>query len=168
MTKHKEDQHKRVCSIDPTSRGIAFAVMDGPHELLDWGTQQSRIATKSRSLKRVMDLLEFYEPDVLVVDAQRTAASNQRRKASQLIAAVTRLAKTKKVSVYAYPRSQVRELMGRFGAHTKYDIAAAITRWLPELEPLMPRKRKPWMSEDERMNVFDAVSLCLTFYFCDG
>ena len=35
----------------------------------------------------------------------------------------------------------------------------------PELAPRLPRSRKPWMSEDYRMSIFDAVALALTFFF---
>ena len=31
----------------------------------------------------------------------------------------------------------------------------------PELEKRLPRVRKPWMSEDERMSIFDAVALAI-------
>ena len=31
----------------------------------------------------------------------------------------------------------------------------------PELAPRLPRFRKLWMSEDERMSIFDALSLAL-------
>ena len=32
----------------------------------------------------------------------------------------------------------------------------------PEIKRQAPPKRKPWMSEDERMNLFDAVALGVT------
>jgi len=32
----------------------------------------------------------------------------------------------------------------------------------PELAPRLPRFRKPWMSEDYRMSIFDAVAFGLT------
>jgi hypothetical protein len=35
----------------------------------------------------------------------------------------------------------------------------------PELAPRLSRFRKPWMSEDYRMSIFDAVALALTFFF---
>ena len=50
-------------------------------------------------------------------------------------------------------------------ATTKQEIAIAIAERFPELAPRLPRSRKPWMSEDYRMSIFDAVALALTFFF---
>jgi hypothetical protein len=45
---------------------------------------------------------------------------------------------------------------------TKRDRAVAIAEAFPELASRLPRVRRPWMSEDERMNIFDAMALALT------
>lgn len=47
------------------------------------------------------------------------------------------------------------------GTANKHDIAVAIADRFPELAPRLPRVRKPWMSEDYRMSIFDAVGLAL-------
>jgi hypothetical protein len=36
-------------------------------------------------------------------------------------------------------------------------------RFPEELGSRLPPERKPWMSEDSRMNIFDAVALALVF-----
>jgi hypothetical protein len=40
----------------------------------------------------------------------------------------------------------------------------AIAKRFPELAPRLPRFRKPWMSEDYRMSIFDAVAMALTLF----
>jgi len=50
------------------------------------------------------------------------------------------------------------------GAPNKQEIAGAIAKRFPELAPRLPRFRKPWMSEDYRMSIFDAVGLAITFF----
>ena len=47
---------------------------------------------------------------------------------------------------------------------TKREIAEAIVREFPELEPRLPPVRKIWMSEDVRMSIFDAAALAITFF----
>jgi len=37
----------------------------------------------------------------------------------------------------------------------------------PELTPRFPRFKKPWMSEDYRMSIFDAIAFA-TAFFCSG
>ncbi len=44
-------------------------------------------------------------------------------------------------------------------------MARAIAEQFPELVPRVPPVRKPWMSEDYRMSMFDAVGLGLTFFY---
>jgi hypothetical protein len=36
--------------------------------------------------------------------------------------------------------------------------------FLPELAPYRPPRRKLWMSEDDRMAIFDAAALAATFF----
>ena len=45
-----------------------------------------------------------------------------------------------------------------------YEVARAVADHLPELAPRLPPRRKPWMSQDERMSIFEAVAFGLTFY----
>ena len=40
-------------------------------------------------------------------------------------------------------------------------MAAAIAALFPELEPIVPRKRKVYRSEEARAEIFDAISLAL-------
>jgi hypothetical protein len=47
---------------------------------------------------------------------------------------------------------------------SKYAIAEAIAKHLPAFERHLPPQRKPWMSEDSRMGIFNAAALALTFF----
>jgi hypothetical protein len=44
----------------------------------------------------------------------------------------------------------------------------AIAKRFPELALRLPRFRKPWMSEDYRMSIFDAAGFALAFYSAQG
>lgn len=50
------------------------------------------------------------------------------------------------------------------GAANKHQIATAVVQKFPELAPRLPPDRKPWMSEDPRMAMFNAVALALTYF----
>lgn len=43
----------------------------------------------------------------------------------------------------------------------KYEVVTTPAWQFPELLPMLPKPRKPWMSEDERMASFDAIALGL-------
>jgi hypothetical protein len=51
------------------------------------------------------------------------------------------------------------------GQGTKHALAEMLAGRFPEeLASRLPPKRRPWMSEDYRMDIFDAVALALTFW----
>jgi hypothetical protein len=74
------------------------------------------------------------------------------------------LALSRNVKVKTLSRAEVKQAFAESGAGTKYEIAIAIANRFPELTPRLPRFRKPWMSEDYRMSIFDAVAFGLTFF----
>jgi len=47
---------------------------------------------------------------------------------------------------------------------TKQEMAELLAKKFPdELASRLPPKRKPWKSEDKRMDIFDAVALAVAF-----
>ena len=58
----------------------------------------------------------------------------------------------------------MKQAFSESGASNKYEIAVAIANRFPELAPRLPRFRKPWMSEDYRMSIFDAVGFAVSFF----
>ena len=74
------------------------------------------------------------------------------------------MAVTRKVSVASFSRDQVMKTFIADGQGTKHVLAEIIAKRFPEeLGSRLPPKRRPWMSEDYRMNIFDAVALVLVF-----
>lgn len=165
MKQQKEESEKLVCSFDPTTRGLAYVVMEGPAKILDWGVAEARFSKNRRCLDYAKELIEFYEPQAVIMEDPKGSGCRRYPRTARLLASLADQSRKLGVTAYLYPRDDVKELFRRFGAHTKYEIAKAISEWLPELAPSLPRKRKPWMSEDLRMSVFDAISFALTFYY---
>ncbi len=56
------------------------------------------------------------------------------------------------------------ETFAQQGVINKQSLAEAIARHMPAFERYLPPPRKPWMSEDSRMNLFDAAALALAFF----
>jgi hypothetical protein len=77
------------------------------------------------------------------------------------------MAVTRKVSVKLFSRDQVMKTFIADGQGTKRALAEIIAKRFPEqLGFQWPPKRKLWMSEDSRMNIFDAVALALLPHLC--
>ncbi len=63
-------------------------------------------------------------------------------------------------------RVSQKEVQRRLGAYpgrqlTKHKIALVLADKFPELWEHLPRVRKLWMAEDERMNIFDALAMAM-------
>jgi len=157
-------QAKRVLAVDPTSRGFGFVILEGPEILIDWGVKQIRTRKHRRCLERIEELIERYEPDVIVLEDCAAKRSRRCQRVCTLIQGIRALAACNKVPTRCFSRLRVRQVFSEQDASTKHEIATAIARQLPELKPHLPPVRKPWMSEDERMAIFDAVALALTYY----
>lgn len=146
-----------VIAIDPTTRGFAYAVLTDSEDLVDWGLVHVLVRTDANVLSRAERIFDLFPPDVLVLEDGR--GTRRRERARRLIAGIEALAEERNLRVVRISRSRVK---GAFApARTKQEIAEAIARRFPELAYRLPRPRKPWMSEDERMSIFDALSLAL-------
>jgi Holliday junction resolvasome RuvABC endonuclease subunit len=166
MTSVKE-VHKLVLAIDPAPRGFGYALFEGPQKPLDWGITEIRFQKNKRSFKHIKKLITYYHPDLVILEEPAGKGSRRCRRVEKLIDQVSLFAKLQKIPVQKYSRDRVREVFSMFGVRTKHEIAIKISEWLPVLSSRMPPKRKPWMSEDRRMNIFDAVALVLTYYYLE-
>jgi Holliday junction resolvasome RuvABC endonuclease subunit len=161
----RANRDTRILAIDPSTRGLGFAVLEGANGLIDWGVKETKTDKKTRSLKLIAELIERYQPSVVVVEDHAGKGSRRCKRVAGLIDDIHELAMKGKVRVKSFSRAKVKKAFSESGASNKYEIAKAIAERFPELAPRLPRFRKPWMSEDYRMSIFDAVALALTFFF---
>ena len=107
-------------------------------------------------------MIAHYEPDVLVLE---DASAKPVRRAPRIRALAKRLvsmSKKQDVSVILLKREQLRRIFFGDGQGTKYALAQILAERYPdELGLRLPPKRRPWMSEDSRMDIFGAVALAL-------
>lgn len=162
--KHATIVHKRVLAIDPTTRGFGYVVLEGPERLIDWGTRETCGDKHAGCLKLAAEMMDRYEPDVLVMEDPTGRDARRCRRVRELIGAIGAAAREQRCTTRGISRSQIHKTFGPSAARTKHQIASAIAEQFPELAPRLPPVRKPWMSEDARMSIFDAMGLALTYY----
>jgi Holliday junction resolvasome RuvABC endonuclease subunit len=155
---------KRVLAIDPTVRGFGFAVLEGPATLIDWGVRHANEDKNRRSLEKVSTLITRYQPEVLVVEQTTAKGCRRRLRARQLIEDLLALASTQHLRTRRVSRQRVERCFSKTDSATKRQIAVAIAQKFPELEPHLPPVRKCFMSEDDRMSIFDAVAFGYASY----
>lgn len=154
---------KRILAIDPIYRGFGFAVLEGPRRLVDWGVAGSADRDVSESVKRVVDLVERYGPDVVVTEKVEAVGGRRRMRARRLIALVEEVATANAAKVGRVPRLELLEEFPEMRPFSKDRVAAVIAARFPELRSSLPAVRRPWMSEDTRMAIFDAVAFGLAY-----
>lgn len=158
-------RYNLVLAIYPSARGFAFVVFEGPLSPVDWSVREVRGRHKNqRCLVGIAAVLERYQPDVLVLQDMSPNGTRRAHRLRELNGGIGELGEDRGIPVYAYSRAQVRDAFEPFGLANKHSIAEAIAKHIPAFDRYLPPLRKPWMSEDARMGLFDAAALALTFF----
>jgi Holliday junction resolvasome RuvABC endonuclease subunit len=156
-----------VLAVDPSTRGFGFAILEGPNRLIDWGVKETKRDKRKRSLKLIAELMERYQPNVVIVEEYKGKGSRRCHRVGELINDISKIALQRGIRVRSISRLKVKQAFSESGASNKHEIALAIASHFPELALRLPRFRKPWMSEDYRMSIFDAMAFA-TAHFRSG
>lgn len=129
-------------------------VLEAPHYLVDRG---QRIAHRtSGDLTRKVDaLLSKHYPAVLVLEDLAAPGALRRKRARREIRSMEHLAQKRGVRVERVARLAVLNTFAP--GKGKYEVALKLAEIFPDLSNRLPRKRKIWMPENPRINVFDAL-----------
>ena len=154
---------QRVLAIAPSKRGFGFAVLEGPNELIDWGTREAKREKNTKCLRQIAFLIERYSPDVVVIENHRDRSCRRSARIRELLEGIAALAFSKRAKLRRIPRSALKKVFSQFCATGKHQLAIEISKRFPELAAHVPPPRKPWMTQVARMSMFDAVAIALTF-----
>jgi|ERR1017187_203160 Holliday junction resolvasome RuvABC endonuclease subunit len=163
-----QPKHFRILAIAPSIRGFGFAVLEEQETLVDWGVKTVKKGDKNKqSLAKVKKLIADYQPGVLVLEDTSAKGSRRAPRIRKLCQQIIKMTANRKVSVKLFSRDQMMKTFIADGRGTKHALAEMIADRFPEeLGSHLPPKRKPWMSEDSRMTIFDAVALALLPHLC--
>ena len=165
-TEQPEDRELgiRVVALDPTSHGFGFVVFEGDTKLVDWGHAHIRPCTNAKCLAHVAGLLAHYVPQVIVVEDWESRESRRGKRVRKLLTEIVEFARGSKAEVARFSVKDIQQAFSPDGSPSKYQIAEMIALEFPELSFRLPPPRKIWDSEDERMSIFDAAALALTYF----
>ncbi len=139
--------------IHPTRIGYAVVSKSGP---IDWGVTRLRqpALQTSKHLNRLVDeLCRLWLPAVGIIRKSRRDRQHRSKVISRALA-------SRGIPVRWVPdRPVCRPGKGP----TKNELAGDLARQYPELKHLLPRKRRLWEPEDDRMHIFTAVGLAILF-----
>jgi len=160
---------KRMLAIAPNHRGFGYVVFEGPERLVDWGVRHVEGDKNKNSIAAVGELIGRYQPQVLVVEDINAKHCRRRERVRKLINELEEYTRERGLTVRRISQVKLKRAFLPLGIRNKHQMARFIAARFPELARFVPSERKPWMSEDERMAIFDAaahvlaraLSLCL-------
>ena len=159
------NQPVRVLAIAPTSRGFGYVVMEGPRQLISYGNKTILRNKNARALVWVDKFIRLYQPNILMLPDVNAKDTHRAKRIKELHHRMGTLARTREVKLTLVKTTQIRERLTGASRGTKQAMAEKLAEWFPdELQARLPPKRRPWMSEDPRMDLFDAVGLAMTFW----
>lgn len=157
----------RLLAVALTSRGLGYAVLEGEKSLVESSHSCMRGGDKNgQCVARVKKLVGIYRPGLMVL--QNAAAKESRRiqRIRRLQGELVKVAAQKNLGVDLVSEKDLRRLLLGNPRGTKDEIAEMLAQRFPnELALRLPAKRRPWQSEDSRMDLFDAVALAVAFRF---
>jgi Holliday junction resolvasome RuvABC endonuclease subunit len=149
-------------ALFPNVIGIGYACLENPQTLLKTGVIKLRPTTNIKAMHHVRDLIDIFNPKIVILRDFDTHKPRKNARIQSLLDEVVAYTQEKHIPTYRYTRQQIRDVFELYGATSKYEISKQIIHWFPVLADLAPQKRKPWLPEDARMGIFDAMALAIT------
>jgi hypothetical protein len=156
----RKETERRVLAIDPFSRGVGFAVLEGQDRLIDWGIRSTGRADNAKSARVIDKLIDRFRPDVLVLEDWDSAGSRRCDRVETLLKRIA-AKEGKRVLVRLVTRRHIRAIGPLPLTSTKQRRASFLAERFPEVQPFLPPARKRWTPEDDRMAIFDALSFAV-------
>ena len=146
----------------PYTRETIYAVLEGDDDLIDYGNKRINKDKNARSLAHIEKMIAHNQPDVLVLQDVNAKGTRRALRIKKLHREIVSVAKKRKLKVIKISGTELRRLLFGNEAGTKQEMAELLAKKFPdELASRLPEKRKPWKSEDARMDIFDAAGLAV-------
>lgn len=144
----------RVLGLASTTRGFAFAVLEGPDGLVDWGIRRTA-PTRDAMERALRPILRAGQPSLLAI--RDVKGSLKRRRGQLFFDVVKDIAEDREIHLNELSKAEIQAL-SHSERQAKWDVALAMSLSFPEIARRLPPRRKPWQSEDDRIGLFLAVA----------
>ena len=153
----------RIASVSLSANGFGCAIMEG-NTLIEYRNKMFLADKNANSLTHIDKFIIHYRPDVLVLNDVNARGTYRAPRIKDLYLAVIKLAKRIKLKTVKISNTELRTALLNDPKGTKHDMDEHLAKQFPnELAARVPPKRKPWKSEANRMDIFDAVGLAVVF-----
>lgn len=134
-------------------------MLEGGNRLIDWGVARLYSKKDEEFLVRVESMIARYSPAVIALEDVSSTRRSERT--AKRINDLVGYAMSIDIERALVTSGEIRSVLGLAHDEPKHAVASAIARLFPELAATLPPRRKPWQTEDERMNVFDATGIAI-------
>ncbi|MEI8288176.1 MAG: hypothetical protein WCH99_01785 [Verrucomicrobiota bacterium] len=153
----------RIASVSLSANGFGYAIMEG-NTLIEYRNKMFLADKNANSLTNIEKFMIHYRPDVLVLNDVNAKGTYRAPRIKELHRDVIKLAKRHKLKTVKISNTELRTMLLDDPKGTKHEMAERIAKQFPdELAARVPPKRKPWKSEANRMDIFDAVGLATAY-----
>jgi hypothetical protein len=159
---------ENMLALFPNVKGFGYAYFLDEHEPKYYGMSVIKPAEKAKCLKRIIAMIETYQPSILLLPTPDGKYNRKRKRIQEILEEIREYAGKQDIPVKTYSREQIRLVFEQFDANSKLEIAEKICIWIPELEKYKPAHRKSYMPEDYYQGMFDAISLIVTHSFLEN
>ena len=154
----------RILAVDIRADRIGYAAFETPGHLLDYGTSRFNSGEPGRT--RVEFLLRAVAPSVLVLGRPRTRSTRRRPRWTMNRSMIEREAKRIGVPVAFVGERALKSRFAEFNCRNKFQVAALLGTWFPELARHVPQARKCYEPEPWAIAYFDAIALGAAYFMC--
>lgn len=153
-------QVHRIIAISPTSKGVGYAIIEGP-VLIEYGIKYGEGPEKNKQcLRQLEQLLRQYYPTILVVEDTSKKDCRRSERVRRLIAGASILGLQHDCQVQVITKEEMHATFPQ--SRTRHEVATAVTEIFPELRRRLPPQRKFYATEDVKIAFFAAVALAVT------
>lgn len=152
----------RVLAVDIRADRIGYAAFETPDRLLDYGTSRFEAGKTGRA--RMEFLLRALAPSVIVLRRPRTRSTRKRPRWTMNLHVIEGEAKRLGVPARFVGERTLKTLFAEFDCRNKFQVAALLGTWFPELARHVPRKRKCYEPEPWTIAYFDAIALGAAYF----
>ena len=154
----KLSDRRSIVAIDPMPRGLAYVFFEHG-SLLDFGARWLR--GEISALAVLDSLLDGCAADLLIVEDPEAAGCRLGPRARMFLKDSIKHVRRRGIAVEVVARAEVKKSWQEAGVRSREAIAPLIASRFPELQPLVPPRRKVYVTESDRANIFDAMTLLL-------
>lgn len=155
-------RNETMIAVYPNTLGFGYVVLNEKGEILDFGMVSIRPVGNDKCLKRINEIITYFQPQILIVEDH--TRSNKSKRVRKLIKEISDYWEFS-LSIFKYTKEQILNTFEVFKARNKFEISRKISEAYPQLKSKLPEKRKTWEPEDYYQGIFDAMALVLTHHY---